>query len=70
MSLLHADQQYVEKYDYVALGGMVGTGAQDYNHLTYLWKKYFTDKKGYPTIKVHGFGQGPMSLLELIHGIQ
>jgi len=48
---------YVENYDYIALGGMVGTSAKQLMiWLDRIWRKYLLDDAGKPRLKVHGFG--------------
>lgn len=50
---------YVEKYDYIALGGLVG---KDHNQkekaswLDQIFGEVICDAKGFPKIKVHGYG--------------
>jgi hypothetical protein len=48
---------YVQNYDYITLGGMVGTSAQQLMvWLDRIWSRYLLDENGKPRIKVHGFG--------------
>ena len=51
-------------YSYISLGGMVPiTTSQLQLWLDDLWENYLTDEKGFPKIKVHGFGLEIGSLL-------
>lgn len=53
--------EYIKKYNYIAIGGVVGAklnGAQKNNYLNYVFK-HTKDK-----IKVHGFGITDMSLMK------
>lgn len=56
-------QRYLKKgYEYIALGGMVKTT----NLLVWLdriWHQYLVDEKGFPKVKVHGFGQTSLRLM-------
>lgn len=54
-----------EGYDYIALGGMVSktTQSQLVHWLDTLFSKHLTDAKGYPTVKIHGFGITSLKLL-------
>jgi hypothetical protein len=56
-------RDYVEKYPYIALGGMVGQDKKEI--IPWLDKcfKIICDKNGKPRIKVHGFGIGDVELL-------
>lgn len=55
---------YMERYDYITLGGMVPvTTAQLYPWLDRLWEKYLTDGAGRPRLKVHGFGLTSLPLV-------
>lgn len=48
---------YVKNYDYITLGGMVGSSTKALCiWLDRIWDKYLTDGSGNPRIKVHGFG--------------
>ncbi len=58
---------FVNKYDYIALGGMVGvTKKQITKHLDSCWKIIYDNsvKKGKPLTKVHGFGINAFYKLE------
>jgi len=49
--------KYIEQYDYIALGGMVGTPKNTLiPWLDTCFSKYICDEKGIPKVKVHGFG--------------
>lgn len=53
-----------EGYEYLALGGMVGTPSKKLMPwLDEMFSKHLTDAKGYPTIKIHGFGITSLKLL-------
>lgn len=50
-------EYYIEKYDYISLGGMVPISTpQLYYWLDRIWHNYLIDDKGHAKIKVHGFG--------------
>jgi hypothetical protein len=49
--------EYVRRFDYIALGGAVGTSpVQQRMWLDEIWATHLTDKDGWPVVKVHGFG--------------
>jgi len=52
----------VEKYDFIGIGGMVRVPNVT-NFLDYLFTNYICDEKGYPKIKVHGFGMTRINLM-------
>lgn len=55
---------YVQRYDYITIGGMVGkTPAQLEIWLDRIWDLYLTDGSGNPRIKVHGFGLTSVPLM-------
>ena len=57
-------QYYIDNYDYVALGGMVGK--QKSTLIPWLddcFGQFICDKKGNPKVKVHGFGLTSLSLM-------
>lgn len=55
----------IDNYEYMALGGLVGTSVQLLQHwLDHVWSKYLTHPDGTARIGVHGFG---MTSLPLIH---
>ena len=50
-------EYYINYYDYIGLGGMVGKSRQTLSSwLDVVFGKYVCDGKGYPKVKVHGFG--------------
>jgi hypothetical protein len=50
-------QYYIQNYDYIGLGGLVGIKRSDLSFwLDLLFSKYICDERGYPKVKVHGFG--------------
>ena len=55
---------YLEKYDYIALGGMVKVGtAQLIQWLDLLFTNHICDKDGIPKVKIHGFGLTSLPLM-------
>ncbi len=55
---------YLQKYKYIALGGMVPVSTNDLSiWLDNIFGKYICDAKGKPRVKVHGFGLTVMKLL-------
>jgi hypothetical protein len=56
---------YVKNYDYITLGGMVGSSTKQLMiWLDRMWDKYLTDSSGNPRIKVHGFGITSIPIME------
>lgn len=56
---------YVQNYEYITLGGMVGSSANQLSiWLDRIWSKYLTDGSGRPRVKVHGFGLTSVPLME------
>lgn len=56
--------EYVHKYPYIALGGMVGVRVNELMAwLDPIFQNYICDKKGMPRLKVHGFGITSVPLL-------
>lgn len=56
---------YVKNYEYITLGGMVGTSTQQLElWLDDVWGNYLTDGSGNPRIKVHGFGITSIPIME------
>lgn len=56
---------YVQRYDYITIGGMVGTPVPVLiDWLDHIWDKYMTDGAGRPRLKVHGFGVTSVPLME------
>ena len=50
-------KDYLDNYDYIALGGMVPISTKDLNEwLDNLFKNFICDKSGMPIVKIHGFG--------------
>lgn len=57
-------QQYIDEYDYIALGGMVPLReAQLVPGLDRIWDKFLTNSAGRPVIKVHGFAITAINLM-------
>lgn len=58
-------EHYIRNYDYITLGGMVGTSADQLEvWLDRIWEKYLTDGAGRPRCMVHGFGMTSIPLME------
>jgi hypothetical protein len=58
-------EHYVRNYDYITLGGMVGSStAQLMVWLDRMWDRYLTDGSGNPRCKVHGFGITAVPIME------
>lgn len=56
---------YVERYDYITIGGMVGkTSAQLAKWLDRIWEKHLIDGSGRPRLKVHAFGITAVPIME------
>lgn len=56
---------YVQKYEYITLGGMVGASSQQLmKWLDRIWDRYLVDGSGRPRLKVHGFGITAIPLME------
>lgn len=56
---------YVENYDYITLGGMVGSSTKALCiWLDRMWDRYLTDGSGRPRLKVHGFGITAIPIME------
>ena len=56
---------YIENYDYISLGGMVGTSVKQLMvWLDRVWDRHLIDGSGNPKIKVHGFGITSVALME------
>lgn len=50
-------EYYVQNYEYITLGGMVGSSTKQLCiWLDRIWDRYLTDGSGNPRLKVHGFG--------------
>lgn len=57
-------QYYIDNYEYVALGGMVGTGSTKLmGWLDHCFKNYICTPDGYPKVKIHGFGITSLQLM-------
>lgn len=58
-------EYYVRNYEYITLGGMVGTSTKQLCiWLDRIWNNYLTDGSGRPRIKVHGFGITAIPVME------
>lgn len=56
---------YVKNYDYITLGGMVGSSTKALCvWLDRMWERYLTDGSGRPRLKVHGFGITAVPIME------
>lgn len=56
---------YVQNYDYITLGGMVGASPKQLMiWLDRMWDRYLVDGSGNPRIKVHGFGITSIQIME------
>jgi hypothetical protein len=56
---------YVQNYEYITLGGMVGSSSKQLCiWLDRMWDKYLTDGSGRPRLKVHGFGITAIPIME------
>lgn len=58
-------EHYVQNYEYITLGGMVGASTKQLSvWLDRMWERYLTDGSGRPRLKVHGFGITAIPLME------
>lgn len=58
-------EYYVANYEYITLGGMVGSSTQQLCiWLDRIWSRYLIDGAGNPKIKVHGFGITSVPIME------
>jgi hypothetical protein len=58
-------EYYVQNYEYITLGGMVGSSStQLMKWLDRIWDKYLVDGSGRPKLKVHGFGITAIPIME------
>lgn len=58
-------EYYVKNYDYITLGGMVGSSTQQLMiWLDRMWDRYLTDGSGRARCKVHGFGITAVPIME------
>lgn len=56
---------YVQNYEYITLGGMVGSSTEQLrNWLDGIWEKHLLDGAGRAKIKVHGFGITSIPLMQ------
>jgi hypothetical protein len=56
---------YVQNYEYITLGGMVGSSTKQLCiWLDRIWDRYLTDGSGRPRLKVHGFGITAVPIME------
>ena len=56
---------YIQNYEYITLGGMVGSSAKQLSvWLDRIWDRYLVDGAGRPRVKVHGFGLTSIPLME------
>lgn len=56
---------YVANYDYISLGGMVGTSTKQLmTWLDRMWDKHLVDGAGRAKIKIHGFGITSIPIME------
>lgn len=56
---------YIQNYEYITLGGMVGSSANQLAvWLDRIWDRYLVDGAGRPRVKVHGFGLTSIPLME------
>lgn len=58
-------EHYIENYEYITLGGMVGSSTKQLcTWLDRIWERYLTDGSGRPRLKVHGFGITAIPIME------
>lgn len=56
---------YVQNYDYITIGGMVGRStAELFKWLDRIWNKYLVSGSGKPKVKTHAFGITSVSIME------
>lgn len=56
---------YVQNYEYITLGGMVGASTKALCvWLDRMWDRYLVDGSGRPRLKVHGFGVTAIPIME------
>lgn len=54
----------IDKYEFIALGGMVPESSRDLLYiLDDLWDRFLTDAQGRPRVRVHGFGLTTFDLM-------
>jgi len=57
-------KRYIKEYDYMALGGLVGgSSAKLGPWFDRIFQNYICNEKGYPKIKVHGFGMTSLKFM-------
>lgn len=61
----HMLEEYVEKYDYIALGGMVGGSKKQLCSFLDQCFDIICNEDGTPKIKIHGFGITSLPLLQM-----
>lgn len=58
-------EHYVQNYEYITLGGMVGASSKQLmTWLDRIWDRYLVDGAGHPRCKVHGFGITAVPIME------
>lgn len=58
-------EHYVQNYEYITLGGMVGSSTKQLQiWLDRIWDKYLVDGSGRARLKVHGFGITSVPLMK------
>lgn len=58
-------EYYVQNYEYITLGGMVGSSSQQLAiWLDRIWGRFLCDGSGRPRCKVHGFGLTSIPLMQ------
>lgn len=58
-------KRYVDNYEYIAIGGIMGSPKKElFPALDYLFKKYIIDDKGKPRVKVHGLATTSLPLMQ------
>lgn len=56
---------YIERYDYITIGGLVGRAQKDQQvWLDRMWNEYMVDGSGNPKLKVHAFGMTAPELMK------
>ena len=57
-------KRYLDKYEYIAIGGLIPNPTRVLIPiLDEMFKKYLTDEKGFPRVKLHGFACTSMPLM-------
>jgi hypothetical protein len=58
-------EHYVNNYEYITIGGLVGRSAKDQEvWLDRVWNNHMLDGSGRPKLKVHGFGMTSPNLMK------